>query len=77
MERVKKSVFTERTQFDLEQVLEKTCRGLPNGGDHEARRFAAEYLLEAAHAGHHGIEHLHHAVRNALAVLAAKRRLRL
>jgi hypothetical protein len=35
----------------MEQVLEQTCRSLPNGGDHGIRAFIAERLAVAAEGG--------------------------
>jgi hypothetical protein len=42
---------TTRTRLYMEQVLEQTCRSLPNGGDHEMRTFVAGRLAEAAEDG--------------------------
>jgi len=31
--------FNERTQANMDVVLEEVCAELPNGGDHESRKF--------------------------------------
>jgi hypothetical protein len=46
------SELSERTKLKLDQVLEETCRRLPHGGDHIARKFVAERLIKAAERGH-------------------------
>lgn len=43
--------FDDRTQANMEVVLDAVCAELPNGGDHESRKFIAEQLIEAARAG--------------------------
>jgi hypothetical protein len=45
------SEFDERTQANLDVVIEKVCAKLPNGGDHESRKLVAEQLIQAARAG--------------------------
>lgn len=35
----------ERTMANLDVVLEKICRSLPHGGDHELRKAIAQKLL--------------------------------
>jgi hypothetical protein len=45
------SEFDERTQADMNAVLNELCRRLPNGGDHESRKFVAEQLMQAARTG--------------------------
>ena len=45
------SEFGRRVQAKMDVVLEEICASLPNGGDHETRKFIAERLLEAAGAG--------------------------
>lgn len=37
------SDFNERIQASLDTVLAETCRELPNGGDHEIRKYIAEH----------------------------------
>ena len=43
--------FDRRTQSKLDRVLERSCRKLPHGGDHETRRHIAERLIEAELSG--------------------------
>jgi len=43
--------FNERTQANMDIVLEKVCAELPNGGDHESRKFIAEQLIQCARSG--------------------------
>jgi hypothetical protein len=44
--------LSERTRTKLDAVLEETCRRLPHGGDHIARKFVAQRLIQAAETGH-------------------------
>lgn len=44
--------LSPRTQANMDVVLEQVCRELPNGGDHDSRKFVAEQLIQAAQAGH-------------------------
>ena len=43
--------FDERTQANMDVVLNKICGELPHGGDHESRKFIAEQLMQAARSG--------------------------
>ena len=43
--------FPERVQANMDVVLEEVCRELPNGGDHESRRYVAEELIQTAREG--------------------------
>jgi hypothetical protein len=43
--------LSDRTIANMESVLEETCRGFPNGGDHELRRYIAEKLKASAGNG--------------------------
>jgi hypothetical protein len=45
------SEFDERLQANMDVVLDEVCAGLPNGGDHESRKYIAEQLVQAARAG--------------------------
>jgi hypothetical protein len=45
------SNFDRRTQTKLDLVLERSCRKLPHGGDHETRRYIAQHLIEAELSG--------------------------
>jgi hypothetical protein len=63
------SEFDECTQADMNAVLDKLCRQLPNGGDHESRKFVAEQLMHAARSGVTGRGDLADYGRRALALL--------
>ena len=65
--------LSERTKANMDVVLEETCRQLPDGGDHDSRRFIAERLIEAAQAGHSTLGELGIVARRALADILAKR----
>jgi hypothetical protein len=43
--------LSRRTMANMEVVLEGVCRKLPNGGDHETRKYIAQRLTEAAERG--------------------------
>jgi hypothetical protein len=43
--------LSRRTMASMEVVLEDVCRKLPNGGDHETRKYIAQRLAEAAELG--------------------------
>ena len=43
--------FDERTQGNMDVVLDQICSELPNGGDHGSRKFIAEQLIGAARSG--------------------------
>lgn len=45
------SEFTGEVQANMGLVLDQVCAGLPNGGDHESRRYVAEQLIQAVRAG--------------------------
>ncbi|MGY4623309.1 hypothetical protein [Bradyrhizobium sp. USDA 4486] len=45
------SEFEERVQANMDVVLEQVCAELPNGGDHESRKYIAEQLMHAGRAG--------------------------
>lgn len=64
--------LSERTKANMDVVLEQTCRQLPNGGDHDSRKFIAERLIEAAAAGHTTLGELGIVARRALADLSGK-----
>jgi hypothetical protein len=42
------SEFDEQTQANMDVVLDEICSKLPNGGDHESRKFIAGHLMQAA-----------------------------
>ena len=58
--------FAERTQANMDVVLEEVCAELPNGGDHESRKFIAEELINAARSGKITLGELTYAGRRAL-----------
>ena len=60
------SDFDERTQANMDVVLDEVCAGLPNGGDHESRKFIAEQLILAARAGKTTLGELTYMGRRAL-----------
>jgi hypothetical protein len=35
-------MMDERTRANMDIVLEEACRDLPNGGDHESRKYVAK-----------------------------------
>lgn len=37
----------ERTTANVDVVLEKVCRSLPHGGDHEGRKYVANKLMQS------------------------------
>jgi hypothetical protein len=60
------SDFEERTQANMDVVLDEVCAALPNGGDHESRKFIAEQLILAARAGKTTLGELTYMGRRAL-----------
>lgn len=65
-------MISKKIQFMLDEVLNDVCRGLPQGGDHESRKYEAERLFQAAETGETTASGLRHAGREALAVLMMK-----
>jgi hypothetical protein len=45
------SDLDQRTQTDMDVVLELVCRELAHGGRHEERRYVAERLIECEGSG--------------------------
>ena len=45
------SNLSDRTQANIDTVLEETCHDFPNGGDHELRRHIAEQLKISVEQG--------------------------
>jgi hypothetical protein len=68
------SEFEERVQANMDVVLEEVCAELPNGGDHESRKFIAEQLIQCARSGKSTLGYLIYAARRALVQLKKKRR---
>jgi hypothetical protein len=58
--------FDEQTQANMDVVLDEVCAVLPNGGDHESRKFIAEQLILAARAGKTTLGELTYMGRRAL-----------
>ncbi len=58
----------QRTQINLDVVLEETCRVLPHGGDHETRKFIAESLIDAAQSGNITMDDLREVARRSLLI---------
>jgi hypothetical protein len=61
--------FDERTQANMDVVLEEICSELAHGGDHDSRKFIAEQLMQAARAGKTTLGELTYVGRRALAQL--------
>jgi hypothetical protein len=59
----------ERTKTRLEFILDEVCATLPQGGDHESRKFIAEQLVLCARAGRTTLEELAYAGQRALVQL--------
>lgn len=69
------SEFDERTQANMEVALHRATNDLPadQAESHEARRFIAEWLIDAARGGHTGLVELTAVARRAAIALRAKR----
>ena len=63
------SGFDDRTQANMDVVLDEICAELPNGGDHDSRKFIAEQLIQAARGGKTTLGELTYVGRRALAQL--------
>ena len=66
--------FDERTQANMDVVLEEVCAELPNGGDHESRKFIAEQLIQCARSGRATLGELMNAARRAIVQLDRNQR---
>jgi hypothetical protein len=66
------SEFDDRTLANMDVVLDEICSELPNGGDHESRRFIAEQLMKAARGDRNTLGDLTYVGRRALAQLQNK-----
>jgi hypothetical protein len=66
--------FNERTKANMDVVLDEICAQLPNGGDHESRKFVAEQLMQAASAGLTTLSELTYIGRRALVRIQNKPR---
>lgn len=59
--------FEERILADMHVALERACENLSIiHGDHPVRRFVAERLIDAAHAGHSTLTELTAIAKRAL-----------
>jgi hypothetical protein len=66
--------FNERTQANMDVVLEEVCAELPNGGDHESRKFIAEQLIQCAQSRRTKLGELIYTARRAIVQLERNRR---
>ena len=68
--------FPDRVRANMDVVLEEVCTELPNGCDHESRRYIAEQLIRAVrdgktslgeltYVGHRALIHLRNTSRSA------------
>jgi hypothetical protein len=60
----------ERTQANMDVVLEEVCRDLPHGGDHDSRKHVAQRLLQSAERCNLTLEGLRTAASRALSELS-------
>jgi hypothetical protein len=67
------SDLNQRTQTDMDVVLELVCRELPQGGCHEERKYIAERLIARAGSGRTTLGDLHAIARRALLDLPHKK----
>lgn len=58
--------FDDRTLANMDVVLDEICRELPNGGDHQSRKFIAEHLMQAVRGGKTTLGELTYVGRRAL-----------
>jgi hypothetical protein len=66
--------FNERTQANMDVVLEEVCAELPHGGDHESRKFIAEQLIQCARSGRTTLGELMYTARRAIIQLERNQR---
>jgi hypothetical protein len=67
------SDLNQRTQTDMDVVLDLVCRELPHGGCHEERKYIAERLIGCAGSGRTTLEDLQIVARRALLDLLHKK----
>jgi len=65
--------FDDRTRANMNIVLEEICGEMPNGGDHESRKFIAERLIECAREGRTSLAELNSVARRALLELVNRK----
>jgi hypothetical protein len=63
----------ERTSANMDVVLEEACRDLPNGGDHESRKYVAKKLLQSVKKGNVTLEGLRSVASRALSELSRRK----
>jgi hypothetical protein len=63
------SEFDEGVQANMDVVPEEICAELPNGGDHESRKFIAGHLIQCVRSGRTTLGDLMCAARRALVQL--------
>jgi hypothetical protein len=66
------SDLDQRTQTDMDVVLELVCRELAHGGRHKERKYIAERLIECAGCGRTTLQDLQIVARRALLDLLHK-----
>jgi hypothetical protein len=59
-------MFDERVTADVDVVLDRVCRELANGGDHNSRERIAEILIQAAKNGSTTLGELEAVARRAM-----------
>lgn len=64
----------QRTNANMDVVLEEVFRDLPHGGDHESRKHVARKLIESAKTGNVTLDGLRAVARNASQQLSAGNR---
>jgi hypothetical protein len=63
----------DRATANMDVVLEEVCRGLPNGGDHESRKYIAKKLIRAAKNGNVTLEKLRPVASRAFSELSSRK----
>ena len=67
------SDLSQRSQADMDVVLELVCRELAHGGRHEERKYIAERLIGCAGSGRTTLRDLRTVARRALLDLPHKK----
>jgi hypothetical protein len=63
----------ERTSANMDVVLEETCRDLPNGGDHESRKYVAKKLMHSVKKGNVTLEGLRSVASRAFSEISRRK----
>ena len=66
-------MFDERVTANMDVVLDRVCRELPDGGDHNSRKRIAEKLIQAAKNGCTTLGELEAVARRAMLELKNRR----